>query len=164
MAASIGRPLIDPDTSTSGTSLPRSTCFGSAAFSDATEARPPSPAAAAASATAASRAAAAAASASTTPPLSAAHWPSIRSDSSVERPRRPAMHLAASSCGPSSFPLTPPLAVSCARRFWRAATRPASSGSRLPVASSAADSVPLSASLRNALRWRCRQSEATPEN
>mmetsp|Transcript_16798 Transcript_16798/g.34011 ORF Transcript_16798/g.34011 Transcript_16798/m.34011 type:complete len:368 (+) Transcript_16798:669-1772(+) len=165
IAASIGVPIIEPDTSTSGTSLPRSIAFGRLARSAATASRP-ALAPPAASSTAASRAAAAAAIASRTPPSIACHCASIRSASRMESGARRAMHFCATSCGKSCFPLMAlaPLARSASRRCCRAATRPSSSGWRLPVASCAGVSLPLSASLRKALRWRCRQSEATRAN
>mmetsp|Transcript_26055 Transcript_26055/g.68997 ORF Transcript_26055/g.68997 Transcript_26055/m.68997 type:complete len:354 (-) Transcript_26055:34-1095(-) len=161
MAASIGRPVMLPLTSTSATSLPRSTLFGSAARSAARSASPaPSPAA---SRTAASRAAAAVAIASRVPSRSPAHCACISSPSSVLSAWRPAMHLLATSCGISCLPLTAFFATA-SRRCLRAATRPGSSGWRLPVSSCAACSFPLSASLRNALRQRWRQSDETWAN
>mmetsp|Transcript_19348 Transcript_19348/g.32842 ORF Transcript_19348/g.32842 Transcript_19348/m.32842 type:complete len:408 (-) Transcript_19348:403-1626(-) len=161
MATSIGVPLIEPLTSTSGTSLPRSTCLGSA---DARVSRPsrPTPEADAAWRTSRSRCSVALASASTTPSRIDRHCACIRSASTVERP--PRMHFCAISCGWSALPFTPCLATRALRRLTRAATRAGSSGWRLPVASSAGLSFPLSASLRKALRHRCRQSEATRPN
>mmetsp|Transcript_7220 Transcript_7220/g.21292 ORF Transcript_7220/g.21292 Transcript_7220/m.21292 type:complete len:370 (-) Transcript_7220:315-1424(-) len=165
MAASIGVPTIDPETSISGTSLPRSTGFGSAARSAATASSgAPSPAA---SATAASRASAAAAIASLTPSRIASHCACIRSASRVDSSvRPPRMHFCAISCGYSCLPLTAlaPFSRRALRRLCRAATRCSSSGWRLPVSSCAGASLPLSASLRKALRDRCRQRDETRVN
>mmetsp|Transcript_44540 Transcript_44540/g.123551 ORF Transcript_44540/g.123551 Transcript_44540/m.123551 type:complete len:360 (+) Transcript_44540:824-1903(+) len=158
MAASIGRPVMLPLTSTSATSRPRSTPFVCAP--------------------------ARLASCWATPSRIDAHCASISSPSAAESspcrsksrssPRaarhmawsRASTTLATISCGCSTRPLTPFfLSLSAARRCWRAATRAASFGWRLPVSICARlSAAPLSRSLRKALRKRCRQSDATWAN
>mmetsp|Transcript_60760 Transcript_60760/g.100912 ORF Transcript_60760/g.100912 Transcript_60760/m.100912 type:complete len:239 (-) Transcript_60760:790-1506(-) len=154
IATSIGVPCMEPLTSTSGTSFPRSIALGSAALIALIASSPLlSPAD---SRTAASRASAALAIASRTPSRIASHCACIKSASTVERALQPAMHFCATSCGKSCFPLTAfaPLQRSASRKCCRAATRAGSSGWRFPVASCACVSLPLSASFRKAFLCR----------
>mmetsp|Transcript_36446 Transcript_36446/g.117035 ORF Transcript_36446/g.117035 Transcript_36446/m.117035 type:complete len:383 (+) Transcript_36446:64-1212(+) len=157
MAACIGRPSIDPETSTRGTSLPRSIrLLGRAIFIARTSHSPAE--ASLASATACSRTAAAAASACSTPSFIDAHCASISSISAVERPR--SMSLDAISCGCSCLPLILPSSI-LFRSPCRAATRPSSCGWRLPVSTSLPSNGRPSSSFRKAFRFRNRHRDDT---
>mmetsp|Transcript_9622 Transcript_9622/g.33079 ORF Transcript_9622/g.33079 Transcript_9622/m.33079 type:complete len:325 (-) Transcript_9622:411-1385(-) len=131
-ATSMGVPPMEPDTSTSATTLPR---FG-----------PPSPA---------SRRARRSASI-------ARHCAFATSSSSVDDgPRHTLLTISwGKSWAPLSF--FPAVASAASRTCSRHATRSASSGNRSPVASRAFESAPpLSASLRKALRDLARQRLGT---
>mmetsp|Transcript_1161 Transcript_1161/g.3651 ORF Transcript_1161/g.3651 Transcript_1161/m.3651 type:complete len:234 (+) Transcript_1161:407-1108(+) len=148
-ATSMGRPAMDPDTSTRATTLPMSTPLAAAL-----------PAAAAASGPASSAASSArrlAASASWLRTLSRRdrHWASSTSASRVDTcPPEWPLTLATTSWGWSAAPLSlealPSAAIS--RRRLRAETRSSSSGWRLPVSSWARSTRPFTLSLRKAFR------------
>mmetsp|Transcript_497 Transcript_497/g.1919 ORF Transcript_497/g.1919 Transcript_497/m.1919 type:complete len:455 (-) Transcript_497:461-1825(-) len=150
MATCIGTPDMDPDTSTSATTWPRSTddgLFGCLWCSVVVVCSP--------------------SQCSRTPATMASHCASRTSSSSVDmalRVRDLAMIVATSSCGKSCFPLSAFfLLTRASRTCLRHATRSGSSGCRSPVsiAVPARGLSRLSFSLRNACRDLARHRDGT---
>mmetsp|Transcript_45986 Transcript_45986/g.107401 ORF Transcript_45986/g.107401 Transcript_45986/m.107401 type:complete len:283 (-) Transcript_45986:783-1631(-) len=168
MATSIGCPHIESETSTSGTSLPRSmrrtgarACWWN--FIRSLRESSPNAAAAGAPAPCSAVSSITLASCSLIDSRSAAYCALSTSVSAAESSLRPAIAVRAISCGMSCAPLSllaAPLATA-ARCFLRACTRSSSSGRRLPVSSCAGGTLPRTFSLRKALRLRFMQSEGT---